>query len=159
MNKPATVYVTYIASTPEKVWHALKDAEFTRQYWFGGSIISDWRVGSRVLFTAKDGALGWQGEVLEADEPRILSYTFHMQISDDHKAESPSRVTFELEDVQGVVKLTLTHDQLEAGSKTFETTHYGWAAIMSSLKSVLESGRPLAFARFGFAPGQREGTD
>ena len=74
MDKPATVYVTYIASTLEKVWHALKDAEFTRQYWFGGSIISDWRVGSSVQFTARDpGALGWQGEVLEADEPRILS--------------------------------------------------------------------------------------
>ena len=156
MNKPATVYVTFIASTPEKVWHALTDPEFTRQYWFGGSITSDWRAGSPVQFIAKDGGIGWQGEVLEADEPRILSYTFHMQISDDHKAESPSRITFELEDAQGIVKLTLTHDRLQPGSKTFETTHYGWPAIMSSLKSLIETGRPLPFARFGFAPGQRQ---
>jgi uncharacterized protein YndB with AHSA1/START domain len=105
-----------------------------------------------------DGVVGWEGEVLRADPPTILSYTFHMLISEEHKGERPSRITFELEDVQGVVKLTLTHDELEPGSKTFETTHYGWPAIMSSLKSLVETGRPLPFARFGFAPGQGEGS-
>jgi uncharacterized protein YndB with AHSA1/START domain len=114
------------------------------------------RPGSPVKFTAKDGTVGWEGEVLHAVEPRLLSYTFHMLISDGHKAEPASRVTFELEDVQGVVKLTLTHDQLDPEGKTAETTHHGWAAIMSSLKSLMETGRPLAFARFGFAPSQQK---
>jgi uncharacterized protein YndB with AHSA1/START domain len=154
MDKPATVYVTYIASTPEKVWRGLTDPEFTRQYWFGRSITSDWRVGSQVQYVAENGSVGWEGEVLQADKPRLLSYTFHMSITDGHKAEAPSRVTFELEEVQGVVRLTLTHDELAPGSKTAETTQHGWAALMSSLKSLLETGRPLPFARFGFAPGQ-----
>jgi len=158
MNRPATVYVTYIASTREKVWQALTDVEFNRQYWIGGCVTSDWHVGSSVQYTREDGAVGWEGEVLQADQPRILSYSFHMLISEEHQAEKPSRVTFELEEVQGVVKLTLTHDGLEPESKTAETTQHGWAAIMSSLKSLMETGLPLPFARLGFAPTQRETT-
>jgi uncharacterized protein YndB with AHSA1/START domain len=158
MNKPATVYVTYIASTREKVWQALTDTEFNRQYWIGGSVMSDWLVGSTVQYLREDGAVGWQGEVLQADEPHLLSYTFHMSISEEHRAEKPSRVSFELEEVQGVVKLTLTHDELAPGSKTAETTQHGWAAIMSSLKSLMETGHPLPFSRLGFAPSQQEKT-
>jgi uncharacterized protein YndB with AHSA1/START domain len=153
-----TVYVTYIASTREKVWRALTDQEFNRQYWIGGSVRSDWQVGSRVEHVREGGVVAWEGEVLVADEPRVLSYTFHMLMDAEHRAEAPSRVTFELEDVQGVVKLTLTHDELAPGSKTAETTEHGWAAILSSLKSLVETGQALPFVRMGFAPSQREQT-
>jgi uncharacterized protein YndB with AHSA1/START domain len=156
MNKPSSVYVSYVASTPERVWQALTDPEFIRQYWAGMSITSDWRVGSSVQCIREGGGTGWEGVVLQAEAPRILSYTFHMLMSEAHRSENPSRVTFELESVQGVVKLTLTHDRLEPGSSTFETTRYGWPAIMSSLKSLLETGRALPFSRLGFAPSQRE---
>lgn len=120
---------------------------------------SDWRVGSRVEHVREDGGVAWEGEVLVADAPSALSYSFHMLINEEHRAERPSRVTFELEEVQGVVKLTLTHDELEPGSKTGETTEHGWAAIMSSLKSLVETGQPLPFVRMGFAPSQRGQTD
>lgn len=154
MDKPSSVYVIYIATTPERLWTALTDGEFTRQYWGGRRIQSDWNVGSPVHYVREDGRVDWQGEVLQADPPRLLSYTFHMQISDAHKRERPSRVTFELEPTGSVVKLTLTHDELDPDSVTFETTRYGWAAIMSSLKSLLETGRPLPFAGLGFGPSR-----
>jgi uncharacterized protein YndB with AHSA1/START domain len=156
MNKPSSVYVTYVASTAGKVWQALTDPEFTRQYWGKLSIISDWQAGSSVQCIGEGGGTGWEGVVLQAEAPRILSYTFHMLMSEAHRSEQPSRVTFELELVQSVVRLTLTHDQLEPGSSTFETTRYGWPAIMSSLKSLLETGSALPFSRLGFAPSQRE---
>jgi hypothetical protein len=79
-----------------------------------------------------------------------------MLMTEAHRSENPSRVTFELESVQGVVKLTLTHDRLEPGSSTFETTRYGWPAIMSSLKSLLETGSPLPFQGLGFGPSSKE---
>jgi uncharacterized protein YndB with AHSA1/START domain len=146
------LYVTYIASSPERVWQALTDPEFTRQYWGGLSIISDWQVGSVVQALRSDGAVGWDGEVLRADEPLVLSYTFHMSISEAHAKEDPSRVTFEVEPLEGYVKLSITHDRLAADSATAQTTFYGWPAIMSSLKSLLETGRPLPFTRLGFGP-------
>ena len=152
MDKPAFVYVTYIAAPPETVWKALTDGEFTRQYWGGRRIQSDWAVGSPVSHIRDDGGADWQGEVLQSDYPRILSYTFHMQISDEHRAEGHSRVTFELESMGPFTRLTLLHDQLEPGSKTFETTRYGWPAIVSSMKSFIETGSPLPFARLGFGP-------
>jgi uncharacterized protein YndB with AHSA1/START domain len=155
MNKPTSVYVTYIDATPERVWQALVTPEFTRQYWVGRSGESDWRVGSAVRCVNEDGIVEWEGEVLQADRPRLLSYTFHMLINEAHRRERPSRITFELKTVQGVVKLTLTHDELEPASVTAETTQHGWPAIMSSLKSLLETGKALPFARLGFAPRQR----
>jgi uncharacterized protein YndB with AHSA1/START domain len=93
MSKPATVYVTYIASTRQKLWQALTDAEFTRQYWFG-RVVSDWQVGSKVEYHGANGNVGWEGRVLESDEPNLLSYTFHMLIDEAHRSEQPSRVTF-----------------------------------------------------------------
>jgi uncharacterized protein YndB with AHSA1/START domain len=156
MNKPPFVYVTYIDTTAEKLWEALTDGEFTRRYWGGRRIQSDWIVGSSVRHVREDGGIDWEGEVLQAQPPRLLSYTFHMQISAPHRAERPSRVTFELQPIGSVVKLTLTHDDFESASAIFETTRHGWPAILSSLKSLLESGSPLPFEGLGFGPSSKE---
>lgn len=156
MDRPAFVYVTYIATTPEKLWDTLTDGEFTRRYWGGRRIQSDWKAGSPVQHVREDGGIDWQGEVLRSERPRLLSYTFHMEISEAHRGERPSRVTFELQAMGSVVKLTLTQDGFEADSATFETTRHGWPAIMSSLKSVLETGRPLPFQGLGFGPSSKE---
>jgi hypothetical protein len=78
-----------------------------------------------------------------------------MQISEQHRGDRPSRVTFELQPMGSVVKLTLTHDDFEPDSATFETTRHGWPAIMSSLKSLLESGSPLSFQGLGFGPSSK----
>jgi uncharacterized protein YndB with AHSA1/START domain len=154
MSEAQHVYVTYIHATPERVWQALTDGDFTSRYWFGRRITSDWQVGSPVKHVREDGGADWQGEVLEATPPVRLSYTFHMQISEAHAAETPSRLSFDIEPMGEVVKLTLTHGDFPAGSVTFETTRYGWPALMSSLKSLLETGAPLPFARLGFGPSR-----
>jgi uncharacterized protein YndB with AHSA1/START domain len=156
MDKPKFVYVSYIATTPEKLWQALTRGEFTRQYWGGRRIQSDWQVGSVVKHLGEDGGIDWEGKVLVSEPPRLLSYTFHMQISDEHRAERPSRVTFELQPLGSVVKLVLTHDDFEAAKTTSETARHGWPAILSSLKSLLETGNPLPFAGLGFGPSSKE---
>jgi len=150
-DKPVFVYVTYIDSTPEKVWQALTDGDFTRQYWGGLRISSDWQEGSPVQCLAPNGSAGWLGQVLRCDPPRLLSYTFQMQVNETYRADPPSRVTYEVEETRGMVKLTLTHEHA-APSPTHENTRNGWPAIMSSLKSLLERGRPLPFTRLGFGP-------
>lgn len=139
------VYVTYIATTPEKLWQALTDGAFTSQYWFGTRIESDWRVGSRVSFW-RDGALSDSGEVIEYTPPRRLSYTWHVEFHEEFGREKPSRVTFELEPTADAVKLTIVHDQFEPGSKVFAAINGGWPKVLASLKSLLETGRGLAVA-------------
>jgi uncharacterized protein YndB with AHSA1/START domain len=156
MDKPEFVYVTYIATTPEKLWRALTSGEFTRQYWGGRRIQSDWKVGSTVRHFREDGGIDWEGEVMVSEPPRFLSYTFHMKISEEHRAEPPSRVTFELQPLGSVVKLILTHGDFAGTSATSETTRHGWPAIMSSLKSLLETGNPLPFSGLGFGPSSKE---
>ena len=156
MDRPAFVYVTYIATTPEKLWEALTDGEFTRRYWGGRRIESDWNVGSPVRHVREDRGIDWQGEVLQSERPRLLSYRFHMQISNEHRGERPSRVTFELQPMGSVVRLTLTHEDFDPDSRTYETTRHGWPAIMSSLKSLLETGSPLPFQGLGFGPPSEE---
>jgi len=156
MDKPSFVYVSYVATTVEKLWQALTDGEFTRRYWGGRRIESDWQVGSPVKHVREDGGVDWQGEVLQSERPRLLSYTFHMLISEQHRGERPSRVTFDLQPMGLVVKLTLTHDDFESEKTTFETTRHGWPAIMSSLKSLLETGSPLPFQGLGFGPSTKE---
>jgi uncharacterized protein YndB with AHSA1/START domain/DNA-binding transcriptional ArsR family regulator len=137
MDKPNFVYITYINTTPEKLWEALTNPEFTKQYWGGRRIESDWKIGSPVKFVDPQGKSGNPGEVLEFEPPRLLSYTWSSNL--------PSRVIFRLEPYGNVMRLTVTHMGLEPGSKEFEMTSQGWFAIMSSLKSLLETGKALSY--------------
>jgi uncharacterized protein YndB with AHSA1/START domain len=141
MSKPEFVYVTYIETTPEKLWHALTDGDFTERYWFGARLESDWKVGSRFAMV-RDGTVGDAGEVLECDPPRRLSYTF-VNLSERYRDERPARATFVLEPYGKLVKLTLTHEGFDQGSRMLPAISKGWPAILSSLKSILETGRPL----------------
>jgi uncharacterized protein YndB with AHSA1/START domain len=142
MTKPSFVYVTYIRTTPEKLWQALTDGAFTQRYWFGRRIESNWTVGARVSLW-HEGKLSDSGEVLEFDPPRRLSYSFRVEFVEELRAEPPSRVTFELEKLDAHVKLTLTHDRFEPGSKVLEKVATGWPRILSSLKSLLETGQAI----------------
>jgi uncharacterized protein YndB with AHSA1/START domain len=159
MDKPDFVYVIFIEASPEAVWQGLTSPDFTEKYWGGLRIESTWEVGAPVLHL-RDDAIGLQGEVLEADPPKRLSYTFHMNISPEHRADPPSRLTFEIDQVAGMSRLTLRHHHERAGSVTQETTAHGWPAILSSLKTLLETGQPLPFRGLGFGPSDagREGT-
>ena len=146
MPKPEFIYVSYIETTPEKLWEALTSSEFTKRYWWDTSVVSDWKVGSPFALVM-DGTTINVGEVLEVDRPRRLSYTFHHILSDAGRKERPSKVVFNLEPHGKLVKLTLTHEGFEQGSVTPEGVSEGWPAILSSLKSMLESGTALAIPR------------
>jgi uncharacterized protein YndB with AHSA1/START domain len=142
MSKPEFVYTTYIATTPEKLWEALTSSEFSKRYWFGTELRSDWKVGSP-LALVMDGTTTDTGDILEADRPRRLSYSFKHELDDEMRNERPSRVVFNLEPHGKFVKLTLTHEGFAEGSKMLDGVSKGWPAIMSSLKSLLESGSAL----------------
>jgi uncharacterized protein YndB with AHSA1/START domain len=142
MSKPEFVYVTYIETTPEKMWEALTSSEFSKRYWFGTELKSDWKVGSS-LALVMNGTTTDTGEILEADRPRRLSYTFKHVLDDELRNEPPSKVVFNLEPHGKFVKLTLTHEGFAEGSKMLDGISRGWPAILSSLKSLLESGKAL----------------
>ena len=145
MSKPTFVYVTYIASTPEKVFKALTDKEATAKFWFGNAATSDWKVGSPIQFH-REGKLILQGKILQNDPPRRLSYTFHSMHEPHNGKEPPSRVVMELEKQKGQVKLTVTHDDFIEGSKVFESISNGWPLVLSSLKSYVELDRAVLHA-------------
>ena len=142
MPKPEFIYISYIETTPERLWEALTSSEFSKRYWWDTSVVSDWKVGSPFSLVM-NGTTTDVGEVLEADRPRRLSYTFRNVLSEAASKERPSRVTFVLEQYGKLVKLTLTHEDFAEDSVIIDGISKGWPAIMSSLKSSLESGSAL----------------
>ena len=143
MRKPEFIYVTYIETTPQKLWEALTDGDFTERYWFGVRLRSDWKVGSSFEMVRTNGTVSDAGKVVEYDPPRRLAYTF-VNLSDEYKGELPALATFVIEPHGKLVKLTLTHEGFDPGSVLVDSISKGWPAIMSSLKSMLESGTALA---------------
>lgn len=148
MNKSTFVYVTYIRTSPERLWEALTSAQFMQQYWFGMHAESDWKVGSawRLLFA--DGRVADTGEVLEADPPRRLVLKWRNEFTSELKAEGYSQCRFELEPNGGAVKLTITHSMERADSVFIDKVSGGWPSILSNLKSLLETGA-VALQAFG----------
>ena len=132
-DKLSCSYVTYIQSSADKVWHALTDAELTAAWW-DRSNVSDWQVGSTWEHRKTDGSLDGTGTVLESVPPQRLVMTFPTGV--------PSKVTFEIEPHHEIVRLTLTHEDLtdEALRSIVASV---WAAILSNLKSLLETGHVL----------------
>jgi uncharacterized protein YndB with AHSA1/START domain len=143
MSKPEFVYVTYIETTPEKLWDALTSSEFTRQYWFDTELKSDWKVGSS-LALVMSGKITDTGEILEADRPRRLSYTFKHEADPEMRKEPATKVVFTIEPHGKIVKLTVTHEGFGVGSKLLDGISKGWPAILSGLKSLLETGKAAA---------------
>ncbi|HLQ26487.1 MAG TPA: SRPBCC family protein [Acidiferrobacterales bacterium] len=144
MGKPEIIYVTYIATTPEKLWAALTGGEFTKQYFFGRRIESDWKVGSPWTLWMEDGRIDCNGKVLESDPPRKLSITWHVEWMEEFRHLPDAIVTYQLDPLGGVVRLTVmeSHDESLA-EKYKEGGRRGWPVILCGLKSLLETGRPL----------------
>ena len=143
MPRPDFVYVTYIKTTPEKLWEALTSSEFSKRYWFGAELRSDFKVGSPFALVM-GGKVTDSGKILEADRPRRLSYSFKHELDDEMRKEDATKVVFTLEPHGDLVKLTLTHEGFAPGSKLREGIAKGWPAILSNLKSLLECGDALA---------------
>src|SRR4030081_896183 len=142
--KPAIVDTVYIAATPEKVWQALTSAEFSRKYFFGNAVEVDLRVGGAYIVRTPDGSLHISGEVIECDPPRKLTVTFNVNWPMLIEKLGPTLVTYEIEPAGNAVRLTLTkaHDR-PLDDDILEGGRQGWPAILSSLKSLLETGEPL----------------
>ena len=140
-DKPDFVYVTYIESTPERVWHALTDADLTAAYW-GHSNVSDWQPGStwQHVRTDDSGIADVVGKVLEATPPTRLVITFEEPGASP--ADNPSTVTFDIEAYHDIVRLTVIQENL-ADEEAFRTVAHGWPAVLANLKSLLETGHVL----------------
>jgi len=149
-TKPSFVYVTYIATTPEKVWRALVDTDVARQYWIGSSgparvNVSDWKPGSRWEHQRADDThtVDIAGKVVESSPPRrlVITWARPKEADDDSKH---SRVTFDIESSdEGLVRLTVTHEDLERDSQMLAGISSGWPRVLSNLKTLLETGRAL----------------
>jgi len=145
MSKPSFVYVTYIRATPEKVWSAITDRDIAAQYWGCHRNVSDWKVGSKWEHQRADGsdAVDIVGTVTESDRPRrlVISWASPADAADPAKV---SRVAFDIEPHKDdAVRLTVTHSELEPGSQMLRDVSDGWPLVLSSLKSWLESGKPV----------------
>ena len=141
------VYVTYIRTTPEKLWRALLDPEFTRQYWCEVTHESDWKPGSSWRMIAPDGRVTDSGEILEIEPERRLVLKWRNEFRPEMREEGPSRLTYELEKQGDSVKLTVIHEMDRPGSKLIEAVSGGWPHILASLKSLLETGESLEATR------------
>jgi uncharacterized protein YndB with AHSA1/START domain len=146
MNKERFVYVTYIATTPEKVWKALIDGELTRQYWQGENV-SDWKTGSKWKHVRPNaaGTVRVVGEVLESVPNKRLVMTW-ANPSDEADATKHARLAIDIEDTGEVVRLTITHDELEP--EMARSISNGWPVVLSSMKSLLETGRAMDVSKY-----------
>jgi uncharacterized protein YndB with AHSA1/START domain len=151
--KPAIVYTIYIGSTPEKVWEALTSAEFSRKYFFGFAVEAELKTGGAFIVRAPDGSLHISGEVIECDPPRKLTITWNVNWPALVEQLGQTLVTYEIEPSGESVRLTLTesHDR-PIDDDILSGGRQGWPAILSSLKSLLETGQPLTVK---MAPPQR----
>ena len=142
-EKTSFVYVTYIRSTPEKVFEAITKPEIARRYW-GHENVSEWKPGSAWQHVRADGqrAVNVVGKVVEVSPPTrlVITWASPEQAAD---AASHSRVTFDVAPYDGMVRLTVTHDELETGSAMAKGIQRGWPLVLSSLKSLLETGQGI----------------
>lgn len=141
MNKPKFIYTTYIKTTPKKLWAAITNPEFTRQYWGGLANVSDWKKGSPWQHVTKDKKpeIYVTGKVLESHPPKRLVLSW----ADPDDLADKSRVTFEIETIEDMVCLTVTHGNFKAGSTMADKVSLGWPRVLSSMKSFLETGKGL----------------
>jgi uncharacterized protein YndB with AHSA1/START domain len=147
LNESRFVYVTYIRTTPEKLWQALTDPQMTRKYWFGFIQETDWKAGSPWKLVAGDGTVTDLGEILEVDPPRRLAIRWRNEFRDELKAEGDSVCTMDIERAEDAVKLTVSHVIGVKDSKLIQAVNGGWPAILSNLKSLLETGELVLPAR------------
>jgi len=140
------VYQVFIKATPEQIWDAITKSEFTTRYFFGSELESSFEPGASYTQWAPAREKVWvEGEVLESEPPRRLVHTWRSLFDDDSAQEQPSRVSWDIEPQQGgVTKLTVVHDQLEGAPKTAESVSGGWSYVLSGLKTLLETGKPLS---------------
>ena len=147
MAESQFVYVTFIRTTPEKLWRALMEPEFTRQFWMGTTQECEWKPGASWRIVKPDGTTADSGEVVEIEPNKRLVLKWQNHLFPEVTAEGYSRMTYELEPKGDVVKLTVTHEMDKKDSKLIKAVSGGWPIIIASLKSLLETGKSLEATR------------
>lgn len=141
MSKPEFVYVTFIKTTPEKLWAALTDPEMNKHYWFGAHQESAWTAGSPWAIKFDDGRVADAGEIVEIEKHKRIVIKWRNEWKPEYKAEGYSRCTIDIESVDDAMKLTLKHSIDHAEGKFItDGVSGGWPRILSNLKSLLETG-------------------
>lgn len=141
MTRSTYLYVMYIRTTREKLWAALTDKAFIREYWFGMRVDSDFKAGSPWALISEEGITFDSGAIVEAEPPRRLVIRWTHQHKPELKAEGESLCTMDIEETGTAVKLTITHSVERSPSKLIEAVSGGWPKVLSNLKSLLETGR------------------
>ena len=144
MNKSSFVYVIYIRTTLHKLWDALLEPQFQRTYWFGTTQQSEWTPGAAWKMVYPDGTITDSGEILEIEKPKHIVIRWRNEFRPELKAEGYSLCRIELEQADGAVRLTIRHEIDKPGAKLIDAVSGGWPKILSSLKSLLETGAPLS---------------
>jgi uncharacterized protein YndB with AHSA1/START domain len=154
MTKPELIYTTYIRTTPEKLWTAITNPEFVRQYWGGNENVSDWEPGSKWMHVTggEERLTRVTGTVLESVPPKRLVLTW----ADPADEADVSRVTFEIEPVDETVRLNVIHGNFQPGSDMINRVSGGWPRVLSSLKSFLETGKSLSVSNCGASKPEME---
>ena len=135
LNAPKLVYVTHIRTTPAKLWEALTDPDFIRQYFFGRTNTSTWREGDVIESRSPEGELEWQGRILKSIPEKEVSFSF------DHLTdEPPSTVHYQIEAQGEMVQLTIIHEDFQEVSAICDRVSNGWPAIIEGIKCLLETG-------------------
>ena len=147
MAESEFVYVTYIRTTAEKLWRALTEPEFTRQFWMKTTQESEWTPGASWRIAMADGRIADSGEVVEIEPHKRLVLKWRNELFPEMTAEGYSRMTYEMEEMGETVKFTVTHIMGKSGSKFIRAVSSGWPMILASLKSLLETGESLASTR------------
>jgi uncharacterized protein YndB with AHSA1/START domain/DNA-binding transcriptional ArsR family regulator len=142
VGRPRHVFQIYIRTSPEQLWQAITNPAFTQRYFNHSRVESTWRPNERVAYWI-DEELAVDGKVLEADPPGRLVTTWSFRRNPALRDDPPSRVTWEIEALGDTCKLTLVHDDFPSQTQTFKSVGSGWPKVLSSLKSLLETGEPL----------------
>jgi DNA-binding transcriptional ArsR family regulator len=145
MSELKHIYEVYIRTTADQLWDAITNPALTQQYYYGFAVKSDWKPGSPLTFPRPDGGNVIEGEIIEIDPPKRLVHTFAFPY-DDYVNDNPSRVTWEIEPMGDVCKLTLVHDGFDSETATYNSVRTGWNPILSGLKTLLETGDPLVIS-------------
>jgi len=146
MKTQTFVYVSYIKSDADAIWSALTSSEFSKQYWFGSTIRTDWKVGSEIQLINEDNVTVVVGKVLAFNKPKMLAYSWTDQKSEKGKSEAPSKVTFQIDHYEPnaeVMKLTVTHEGFAENSDVFPRISNGWPMVLSNLKTMLETAKAM----------------
>ncbi len=147
MERPRHVFQVYIRTQPEQLWQAITDPSFTERFFHQTRFETELKPGAPLRYLYTDGRLAVEGQVLEAEPPRRLVTTWAFRHRPEYLNDPPSRVTWEIEPLDSVCRLTLIHDDFPSENATFKSVVNGWPLVLSSLKSLLETGEPLPSLR------------